>query len=289
MTRGTTSHKYLTLTYLASAIRNSAAYIILFFIAVTTIMPFLVMIVYSITWNPKALTFPVKWIPDPMTLYNYGVLFARTQIVRWIINSFIICGVSTAGALITSSMAGYAFARGNFVGKNVLFTLFLGILMVPLEARIVPVFIVLAKLNLVNTYAALIGPSFASIFGTFMLRQFYLGIPRDYDDAAVIDGANRFQVYWKVLLPQLTPALATLAVLRFMGVWNEFLYPLVVTTSATMRTVTVGLATIITGASIGGVGIDMAGAVVGFIPTLAFFLLGQRYLIEGISLSGVKG
>ncbi len=289
MTRGTTLQKYLTARRLSGSLRNSAAYVVLAVVAVTTIMPFLVMFVYSITWNPVSLTFPVKWIPDPMTLYNYGVLFARTQIVRWIINSFIVCGISTAGALITSSMAGYAFARGDFFGKNVLFVLFLGILMVPLEARIVPVFIVLAKLNLVNTYAALIGPSFASIFGTFMLRQFYLGIPRDYDDAAVIDGANRFQVYHRVLLPQIVPALATLAVLRFMGTWNDFLYPLVVTTSATMRTVTVGLATIITGASVGGVGIDMAGAVVGFVPTLFFFLLGQRYLVEGISLSGVKG
>ena len=289
MTSGLTFRKRITQQMAAATLFRIISYVVLSLVAATTILPFIIMVVVSVTWNPIAVTFPMKWIPDPITFYNYQELFSKTAILRWIANSFIVCGVATTGALLTSSMAGYAFARGNFVGKNVLFVLFLGILMVPLEARIVPLFIVLAKLHLVNTYAALIGPSFASIFGTFMLRQFYMGIPRDYDDAAFIDGANRFQVYWMVLLPQIVPALATLAVLRFMGTWNEFLYPLVVTTNAQMRTVTVGLSTIVTGGAIGGVAINMAGAVIGFIPTLVVFLIGQKYLIEGISLSGVKG
>lgn len=289
MTSGLPLRSRLTQRRIADGFGNSLAYIVLGLVAVVTMLPFVIMVVISLTWNPIAITFPIKWIPDPVTIYNYQQIFAKTAILRWVVNSFIVCGVATVGALITSSMAGYAFARGNFIGKNVLFILFLGILMVPLEARIVPLFIVLAKLKLVNTYTALIGPSFASIFGTFMLRQFYLGIPRDYDDAAFIDGANRFQVYWTVLLPQIVPALATLAILRFMGTWNDFLYPLVVTTQAQMRTVTVGLSTIVTGGAVGGVGIDMAGAVIGFLPTLIIFLIGQKYLIEGISLSGVKG
>lgn len=184
-------------------------------------------------------------------------------------------------------MAGYAFARGDFWGKNVIFTLFLGILMMPDTALIVPQFVVLSRLDLVNTYTALIGPWFASIFGTFLMRQAYLSIPRDYDDAATIDGANLWQNWWNVLMPQVKPAMATLAVLRFMGNWNSFFYPMIVTTKSDMRTLTVGLGTV---ARAGGdAGLDMAGAVVGFLPTLLVFILMQRYIIRGISLSGVKG
>ena len=289
MTTGLTLKSRLAPQRMRTTVLHVITFLMLSLVAVSTVLPFLVMVSVSFTKNPLAITFPLKWIPDPITLANYQQLISKTAILRWIVNSFVVAGIATLGALVTSSMAGYAFARGDFIGKTVLFAMFLSILMVPLEARIVPLFIVLAKMNLVNTYAALIGPAFASIFGTFMLRQFYLGIPRDYDDAAVIDGANRFQVYWIVLLPQIVPALATLGVLRFMGSWNEFLYPLVVTTSAQMRTLTVGLSTIVTAGAVGGVGIDMAGAVVGFIPTLIILLIGQRYLIEGVSLSGVKG
>jgi multiple sugar transport system permease protein len=205
---------------------------------------------------------------------------------RWLFNSFFVAIVSTVGGVITSTMAGYAFARGNFLGKNIIFILFLGILMMPDTAVIVPQFIVLSRLNLVNTYTALIGPWFASIFGTFLMRQQFLSIPRDYDDAATIDGANLWQIYWRVLLPQVKPAMATLAVLRFMGNWNSFLYPMVVTSRAEMRTLTVGLGTV---ARAGGdAGLDMAGAVVGFLPTFIIFILLQKYIIQGISLSGIK-
>ncbi|GAB4562425.1 MAG: carbohydrate ABC transporter permease [Anaerolineae bacterium] len=255
-------------------------------IAVTTTGPFLVMLSVSLTHNIRFITFPIDLIPDPITFENFQTLFSKTMALRWLFNSFYVATISTLGGVITSTMAGYAFARGDFIGKRVIFMLFLGILMMPESALIVPQFIVLSRLGLVNTYTALIGPWFASIFGTFFMRQQYLSIPRDYDDAAIIDGANLWQIYWLVLMPQLKPAMATLAVLRFMGNWNSFLYPMVVTSRAHLLTLTVGLGTV--ARSGGDAGLDMAGAVLGFLPTFVLFVIMQRYIIQGISLSGVK-
>ena len=268
-------------------VKTLLTYAIMAAVAVSTIGPFIIMLSVSLTQDVRFLLFPIDLIPRPFTLENFELLFARTLALRWLYNSFYVAIVSTLGGVFTSALAGYAFARGNFIGRDLLFYLFLGILVMPDTALIVPQYILLADLGLVNTYAALIGPWFASIFGTFLMRQQFLSIPRDYDDAARIDGANVFQTFWRVLLPQLGPALVTLAILRFMGNWNSFLYPLIVTTKAEMRTLPVGLGTV---ARAGGdAGLDMAGAVLGFLPTFLVFLLGQRYIIQGVSLSGIKG
>ncbi|OUC06374.1 hypothetical protein RY27_21435 [Litorilinea aerophila] len=268
-------------------IKQGLIYLLMILVAITTTGPFLIMISVSLTQNIRFITFPIDLLPDPITFENFHTLFSKTMALRWLFNSFYVATVSTVGGVITSTMAGYAFARGDFIGKRLIFTLFLGILMMPESALIVPQFVVLSQLGLVNTYTALIGPWFASIFGTFLMRQQFLSIPRDYDDAATIDGANLWQIYWSVLLPQLKPAMATLAVLRFMGNWNAFLYPMVVTSRAHLLTLTVGLGTV--ARSGGDAGLDMAGAVIGFLPTFAIFIFMQRYIIQGISLSGVKG
>ena len=268
-------------------IRETIIYILMAAVAITTVGPFLIMLSVSLTQNIRFITFPIELIPTPITLENFQTLFARTDALRWLFNSVYVAVISTLGGVITSSMAGFAFARGDFWGKNVIFVLFLGILIMPDTALIVPQFVVLSQLGLVNTYTALIGPWFASIFGTFLLRQAYLSIPRDYDDAATIDGANLWQSWWQVLMPQVEPAMATLAVLRFMGNWNSFFYPMIVTSQSDMRTLTVGLGTV--ARSGGDAGLDMAGAVIDFLPTLLVFVLMQRYIIRGISLSGVKG
>lgn len=268
-------------------IRQTLVYLLMIGVAVSTAGPFLIMLTVSFTENIRFITFPIEFPPNPITLENFHTLFTRTLALRWLFNSVFVAFVSTLGGVITSTMAGYAFARGEFIGKQVIFTLFLGILMMPEAALIVPQFVVLSDLGLVNTYTALIGPWFASIFGTFLMRQQYLSIPRDYDDAATMDGANLWQIYWSILTPQLKPAMATLAVLRFMGNWNSFFYPMVVTSKATLLTLTVGLGTV--ARSGGDAGLDMAGAVIGFLPTFLIFIVMQRYIIQGISLSGVKG
>lgn len=262
-------------------------YLLMALIAITTVGPFVIMISVSFTENIRFITLPIQLIPQPFTLENFQTLFSKTLALRWLFNSIYVAGVSTLGGVLTSTMAGYAFARGDFIGKQVIFALFLGILMMPDTSLIVPQFVVLSQLGLVNSYTALIGPWFASIFGTFLMRQQYLSIPRDYDDAAIIDGANLWQIYFFVLLPQLKPAMATLAVLRFMGNWNSFLYPMIVTSKATLLTLTVGLGTV--ARSGGDAGLDMAGAVLTFLPTVILFIVMQKYIIQGISLSGVKG
>jgi len=271
----------------AELVQQGLLYLLMIGVALSTVGPFLIMLAVSLTQNIRFIIFPIDLIPDPITLENFQTLFSKTMALRWLLNSVFVATVATAGGVITSTMAGFAFARGDFLGKRVIFTLFLGILMMPEAAAIVPQFIVLSRLGLVNTYTALIGPWFASIFGTFLMRQQFLSIPRDYDDAATIDGANLWQTWWSVLMPQVKPAMATLAVLRFMGNWNDFLYPMIVTSRAEMRTLTVGLGTV--ARSGGDAGLDMAGAVLGFLPTFLVFLFMQRYIIQGISLSGVKG
>lgn len=270
-----------------SPIQQTLIYLAMTVLALTTVGPFLIMISVSLTENVRFITFPIELIPAPFTIENFQTLFSKTDALRWLWNSIYVAVVATLGGVITSAMAGYAFARGEFWGKDVIFALFLGILMMPDTALIVPQFVVLSRLDLVNTYTALIGPWFASIFGTFFLRQAFYSIPRDYDHAAIIDGANIWQIWWHVLLPQVKPAMATLAVLRFMGNWNSFFYPMIVTSRSDMRTLTVGLGTV---ARAGGdAGLDMAGAVLGFLPTLLLFVIMQRFIIRGVSLSGVKG
>ena len=262
-------------------------YVVMTGVAITTVGPFVVMLSASLTKNLRFIKFPMRLLPQPFTLDNFKLLFEKTMAERWLFNSIYTATVATLGGVITSTAAGYAFARGDFWGKEFLFMLFLGILMMPSTALIVPLFIVLSRLSLVNTYTALIGPWFASMFGTFLMRQQYLSIPRDYDDAATIDGANLWQTYWRVLLPQLKPTMATLAILRFMGHWNDFLYPMIVTSKAHMRTLTVGLGTVVRQG--GDAGFDMSGAVLGFLPTFIVFAIGQKYIIQGVALSGIKG
>ena len=268
-------------------LRTVITYLLMGVLAVSTVGPFIIMLSVSLTQNIRFLLFPIDLIPNPITLENFQLLFARTLALRWTYNSFYVAAVSTLGGVFTSTMAGYAFARGDFIGRNVLFYMFVGILIMPETALIIPQYIMLSDLGLVNSYTALIGPWFASIFGTFLMRQQFLSIPRDYDDAARIDGANIFDTWLRVLMPQLVPAMVTLGILRFMGNWNSFLYPLIVTTKAEMRTLPVGLGTV--ARSGGDAGLDMAGAVLGFVPTFVVFLLGQRYIIQGVSLSGLKG
>ncbi len=270
-----------------SIIRSILVYILLLFIAVATVGPFLVMVSASLRPNFSYMTFPISLIPPDPGIDNYIRLFNQTAIGRWIFNSVFVSGTVTLLQVITCSLAGYAFARGEFPGRDAIFLIFLGTLMIPSTVTIVPLFLILSRLKWVDTYAALIIPAATSIFGTFLLRQYFLSIPRDYDEAALIDGANKLQIYRMVILPLGKPALATLATLTFLGQWNAFLYPLIVTTKTSMRILTVGLATMVV--QEGGAGVQMAGATLTFTPTFLIFLFMQQYVVQGIALSGVKG
>jgi multiple sugar transport system permease protein len=235
----------------------------------------------------EILTFPISLIPEAPGLGAFTSLFAGTAMANWIFNSFFVTITVTLLQLFTSSMAGYAFARGEFPGKDAIFWGLMSAIMIPFTVTMIPSYILIARLQWINTFYALIIPSAATIFGTFLCRQFSLTIPRTYDDAAIVDGCSVWGVYYRIHLPLMTPVLATLGVLAFLGTWNDFVWPLLVLQSNTMKTITVGLATMLTYQ--GGASVRMAGATVTFLPTLIVFVALQRYVIRGFVLSGLKG
>ena len=262
-------------------------YAVLVLFAAMFLLPFIYMVSIALRPDMELLTFPIAIIPEHPALGAFSDLFAGTAMTHWLINSFFVTIVVTLLQVFTSSMAGFAFARGDFPGKDVIFWVLLSAIMIPFTVTMIPLYILIAHLHWIDTFYALIVPGAASIFGTFLCRQFILSIPRTYDEAATIDGSSVWGLYRCIHLPLMTPVLATLCVLTFLGTWNDFLWPLLVLQSNTMKTITVGLATMLTFE--GGVAVRMAGATVTFLPTLIVFIALQRYAIRGFVLSGVKG
>lgn len=254
--------------------------------AVITIAPLLWMITLSL--KPARLTFaPPYLIPNTFEWENYVRAWEAAPFARYYLNTAIMALGITAGQLIFSSLAAYAFARLEFRGRNVLFLIILGTMMLPIQVLIIPSYLLVLQLGWKNTFFALIVPRLVSAFGIFLLRQFYLTIPRDLDEAALIDGASRFGVWWRIILPLSRPALATLAIFAFLFSWNDFLWPLIVTDDPNMRTIQLGLV-MFQGRYGTNWTLLMAGTVTATLPTILVFLLGQRQFIESIALSGVK-
>ncbi len=275
-----------TATLLAKAGRITVTYLVLIAVAAVMIVPFIAMISVSFQTGSRAAVFPIDWIPDTPTLENYRNLLEHTRILRWFGNSLLVASVGTGIALITATTAGYAFARMQFVGRSVIFWAFLAMLMIPGEVTLIPQYMLLSEIGWVNTYQALILPGVTSAFGIFMIRQYLQGLPKDYEEAARMDGASEFQIFWQVVLPMLTPAIATLGTIQFLNYWNDFLYPLIVTSQAGMRTLPVGLATLQT--PTGGLPETLAGATLAIVPTVAVFLFFQKYFVRGIATTGLK-
>lgn len=273
-------------TVFGNILRISSSYVIMTAIAILMIAPFVAMISVSLQTGGRAAAFPIDWIPDTPTLKNYRSLLDHSQILRWFANSLIVAVIGTVIAVATSTTAGYAFARMRFPGRSVLFWSFLAMLMIPNEVTLIPQYMLLAKIGWVNTYQALILPGVTSAFGIFLIRQYLQGLPKDYEEAARMDGASEFQIYWQIVLPMLTPAIATLGTLQFLNYWNDFLYPLIVTTKSTMRTLPVGLATLQT--PTGGLPELLAGATFAIVPTVLVFLFFQKYFVRGIATTGLK-
>lgn len=219
---------------------------------------------------------------------NYSRIWADTNFARAVYNSGLVTVVVTLAQLFTSSMAAYAFARLRFKGRNAIFLGYLSTMMVPDVVTMIPVFILLRAIGWIDTYWALILPAAFSAYGTFMLRQFFLSIPRELEEAAVIDGCTSWGIYWNVVLPLAKPAIAALGILTFMGSWRSFMWPLIVTQSRNMVTAPVALSQF---QELHGVQwtLLMAGSVIMLLPMLAVFVLGQRYFVSGIQLGAVKG
>jgi multiple sugar transport system permease protein len=262
-------------------------YAVLLLLAAVFVVPFVYMASISFRPDMEVFTFPLSIIPEHPGMGAYERVFAGTSMLYWLRNSFLVTIGVTLLQVFTSSFSGFAFARGEFPGKDAIFWTLMSSMMVPFTISMIPLYILVARLQWVDTLYALIVPWATSIFGTFLCRQFVLTIPRSYDDAAIVDGCSTWGVYYRIHLPLMGPVLATLAVLAFLGTWNDFLWPLLVLQSNTMKTITVGLATMLTYE--GGASIRMAGATVTFIPTMIVFVALQRYVIRGFVLSGVKG
>lgn len=264
------------------------AHVVLYTIAFLTVAPFLWMIMTSFKPLSEILVYPPTWWPDEFTFENYVDAFSAAPFGRFYVNSLFVATVVTIGQLITCSMAAYVFARMKFRGRDVLFYIFLGTMMVPAHVTMIPSFMILYWLGWIDSYAALIVPGLASAFGTFLLRQFFMTIPKELEEAAFIDGCSRFGVLRRIIIPLAKPALATLAIFTFMALFNDFLWALIVINSQEMYTVQLGLA-IFRDRYTTEWGSLMAGSVVATLPILIVFFFAQKYFIKGITLSGMKG
>ncbi len=272
---------------LLKAAGSITLHVVMYALAFITVAPFLWMVLTSFKELGDILTYPPSWVPRVFVWDNYTNAFQAAPFGRYYFNSMFVAVTVTLGQIITCSMAAYAFARLRFRGRDVLFYLFLGTMMIPGQVTMIPSFMVLHWFGWIDTYQALIVPGLASAFGTFLMRQFFMTIPRDLEDAAAIDGCGRFGILWRIILPLARPALATLAVFTFMGVFNDFLWALIVVSSEDMRTVQLGLA-IFRDRYQTDWGQLMAASVASTLPILTVFFFAQKYFIKGITLSGIK-
>ncbi|KAB2925621.1 MAG: carbohydrate ABC transporter permease [Bacteroidetes bacterium] len=259
----------------------------LFLIGLTTLAPVLWMLSASFMPSGEAGTFPPPLFPSAPTLEHYAALTERLSMMRYFLNSFIIAGSVTVVSTLLNSMAGFAFAKYQFAGRDRLFGALLSGMVVPAQVTMLPLFLMMKEMGFVNTYVGAVIPGMASIFGIFLIRQFVSAIPDSLIEAARIDGGSEFRIYRTVILPLCKPILLTLALFTFMGTWNDFMWPLIIMTDQSNYTLQVGLANLM-GEHVLDLELMMAGSVVTIIPVLALFLVFQKHYVRGIMVGGVK-
>ena len=269
-------------------IRRIYLHIFLIVSGFITLAPFIWMISASFMGDGHASVYPPRFLPAVFTLEQYHHLFLRLNVARNFFNSLFLAVTVTLISLFFNSMAGYAFAKYRFRGKNQIFNLLLSSMIIPAQVTMLPLFLMLKSIGFINTYFAIIIPGLANIFGIFLIRQYALSIPDSLIEAARIDGASDFMIYRTIILPLCLPILITLAIFTFMGTWNDFLWPLIALTDDSMYTLPVALANLM-GEHTKDPELMMAGSVITIIPVLVVFLALQKYYIKGIMMSGVKG
>jgi multiple sugar transport system permease protein len=255
--------------------------------ALVTLAPLLWMVSVSFMPTGEANQLPPRFLPSAPTLEHYRDLFARLSLGRAFRNSLLLSAAITGISLVCNSMAGYAFAKLRFRARDKLFALLLTTLVVPPQVGVLPLYLELRALGLVNSYGGVIVAGIATVFGIFLVRQFAQGIPDELIDAARVDGASELRIYATIVLPLLRPILVTLAVFTFLSAWNDFMWPLIVLTDESLQTLPVALANL-AGEHVQDTELMMAGAVVTVLPVVVLFLAAQRYYIEGILMGGVK-
>lgn len=263
------------------------AYLLLIVGALTMIIPFLWMISTSFKTLEQVYIFPPKWIPQPFIGENYIEVLRRTPFLRYFYNTLVVTIFVIIGRIITCSMGAYAFARLKFPGRDILFMIYISTMMIPMQITLIPTFILMRYVRLIDTLYSLILPGMFSAFGTFLLRQFFLTIPVELEEAAIIDGANKWTIFTRIILPLTKPALTTLVIFTTLGTWNEFMQPLIFLQSQEHYTLSLGLSFFK-----GMYGTEwpqlMAATLLSILPLILIFIIGQRYFIEGIALSGLK-
>ncbi|MDY6878254.1 MAG: carbohydrate ABC transporter permease [Chloroflexota bacterium] len=256
--------------------------------SVFMLLPFMWMLSTSLKEPREIFTYPPVWIPSHIAWENYATVISVMPFGRFYFNSFVVAASVTLLQILTSSLAAFAFARLRFRGRDLLFLLYLATLMVPFQVTMIPNFILMRFLGWYDSYQALILPPAFSAFSTFLLRQYFLGIPMDMDEAARMDGASSFRIWWQVIMPLSGPAMAALAIFTFLASWNDFLWPLVITSSLEMRTLPVGIS-----AFQGQYNVQwhllMAGSVIALLPVLIIYVIGQKWFVRGITLTGMGG
>ncbi len=259
-------------------------------LAFVIFVPILFMITMAFTTEANQFTLPINWIPQPPTLQNFRKIFADPLLPlgRWFINSVFVSTVGTLIILFISSLSGFGFARTRFPGKSLIFSMLLFSLMIPGAITLIPAFLLLRDLGMLNTYNAIWWPAAAAVTGIFLTRQHFFSIPNELEDAARVDGASSFRFYWQICLPLIQGAMVALAIFTFLGFWNDLFWPLIVLTKVNTYTLPIGLVTLQQGSYVQR-GLAFAGAFVATIPVLIFYAVFQRKIIAGITTAGLAG
>lgn len=261
-------------------------YGILVVAALVVLLPYIWMMSSSVKPEADIFTSTPRFLPETVRWENYSDVLRTYQLGRWLANSTIVATVEMAGVVFTSVLAGYAFARQRFWGRDTIFFMYLGAMMVPIQVTLIPSFLIVKSLGWADRYEGLIVPQICAFFGVFLMRQFFLNFPAELEDAAFIDGCSRWRALWQIVLPLTTPALAALAIFSFTASWNAFLWPLVIVNSEEMKTIQLGLSSM--RGELTDWGQLMAGVTLSSVPLLALYLVLQSYFTEGIVMSGLK-
>lgn len=275
-----------------SLVRSVPAYLVLSCVSALFLIPFVWMLSMSLHDARGAFQIPYRWIPETFQWQNYAEVASLVPFGRYFLNTALITGLVLLGTLFSSSIVAYGFSRMRFRGRDVMFAICLSTMMLPGQVTMIPLYMLFARLGWIDTFYPLIVPAFfGSPFCIFLLRQFFLTIPREYDEAALIDGASRLRIYWSVILPLARPALTTVGVLTFIGTWNDFFGPLIYINSPSRATLTLGLSMLksqIAGSGMMQWQILMAAAVLVMLPNILVFFFAQKHLVRGIAVGGVR-
>ena len=265
------------------------SYVALALVTFLMIFPLIIVVIVSFTPNAVTQTWPPKIIPSAWTLDNYTSLFQRLPIGRELLNTIVFAGAVTLISVFFDSLAAYGLSRVDFKGRGILLAVLIATMMIPAMALLIPVYKLLGSMGLVNSYLGIIIPRMADVGGIFLLRQFFISIPKDLDNAARIDGAGEFRIFAQIILPNAVPAILTVGMFNFMGNWNDLLWPLIMTSKPETRTITAGLAMLTGhGSSVTPYGVVMAGALISALPLLIVFFFVQKRFVEGIAMTGMK-